>query len=238
MDIPHFVKNVETQSRYKIVGPILWQPDVSGSELGEYPQSGNVYVTLGGSGKSSYLKRILQALEHTGKFLILSGISDKLKQELLERHPFLEHKSIIRNLVNPEEFLHTCDLTICHGGSGTVYQSLNRGVPVFCFPSHSDQQLVSYHAKQHGVCEYIYAPRPSLANVKNILMKMLHKDSYKKNAILFADKIKTCDTASNWLNLLCEIEEKTARSSKAMPSIVLRQESYKSRSGVSLVLDN
>ncbi len=48
---------------------------------------------------------------------------------------------LVLDFINPVDVLqHRAVMTICHGGNGTVYQSLRYGVPVLSITTHIDQQ--------------------------------------------------------------------------------------------------
>ena len=42
--------------------------------------------------------------------------------------------------VNIDTCLIHADLVICHGGNGTIYQALRRGLPLLCCTSHCEQE--------------------------------------------------------------------------------------------------
>jgi UDP:flavonoid glycosyltransferase YjiC (YdhE family) len=37
--------------------------------------------------------------------------------------------------------MEICHLVICHGGNGTIYQALSKGVPVIGIPTMHDQEI-------------------------------------------------------------------------------------------------
>ena len=51
---------------------------------------------------------------------------------LLSCVPGLNERSVMGDLCDPAAILRKARLTVCHGGNGTVYQSLQADVPVLC----------------------------------------------------------------------------------------------------------
>ena len=39
------------------------------------------------------------------------------------------------------KIMEVCDLVICHGGNGTIYQAISKGVPVIGIPTMHDQEI-------------------------------------------------------------------------------------------------
>ena len=96
---------------------------------------------MGSSGNNQVLAEISNACLRLNRQMIISGLSNLEAEKLIALVPELKTKAIIKPLINADEILENCDLTICHGGSGTVYQSLMANTPVLCFPHNPDQGL-------------------------------------------------------------------------------------------------
>ena len=109
---------------------------------------------------------------------------------LLEKHPTLKSRGIIKQLIDANQILPKCELTICHGGSGTVYQSLSYGIPVLCFPTNPDQCLVSYAVTKQKLGRFIMTHKPSVKLIYENILHCLKDNDIKNNTLAYVDKIK------------------------------------------------
>jgi UDP:flavonoid glycosyltransferase YjiC (YdhE family) len=126
-DLPQFVPLKNLPLHHKFIGPVNWSPNfVNDFNL---PNKKLAYVTLGSTGNSKSLAMIIKTLVEKDFFVIASGINDVLSSELLKTLPLNKNQFLLKKMVNPEEFLSKCQITICHGGSGSIYQSLAQGCP-------------------------------------------------------------------------------------------------------------
>ncbi len=152
LDHPAFSPPASLPPGHFFLGPILWQPPALSVSTIELPptKAPLVYVTLGGSGKGDMLRKVLTALRYQDIRIVVSGLDETEAFKLLEGTPELKGRVRTGKLINPGMVLREARVTICHGGSGTVYQSLARGVPVLCLPDHPDQELVSRAVQSGG----------------------------------------------------------------------------------------
>lgn len=228
-DLPQ--KNMSIPAHHKWLGPIIWQPKVANNKKYITPSCKNIYITMGGSGNLESLFPIFEALKDLKTYYVISGIPKELKKVLLTRFSYLKNNSLITELLDPNTILPNSQITICHGGSGTVYQSLSHGVPVLCLPSHSDQQLVALYAKENGVGEYIYKKRLDSNEIKNLTLQILNASKYQQNAKQIAQEIKDSQTYENWLKFLKELDASNKDDTKTRRIFVKNRET-----GVSLAL--
>jgi hypothetical protein len=82
---------------------------------------------------------------------VLSGMAQAVAEAVLALTPSLRNRVVVERLMDPEPVLRRASLTICHGGSGTVYQSLAKGVPLLCLPHNADQRMIAEYVAAAGV---------------------------------------------------------------------------------------
>jgi UDP:flavonoid glycosyltransferase YjiC (YdhE family) len=150
---------------------------------------------MGSSGDNNYLEAIIKAILKTSSNIILSGVSSQEEIVLTKRFPGLTNRSIIKSLIDPETILPNCCLTICHGGSGTVYQSLAHGVPVLCFPDNPDQHLVSYAVERQNLGSLITHNQSSEKNIYKTILECINNSILQeKCSEAYSEKIKSFHT--------------------------------------------
>jgi UDP:flavonoid glycosyltransferase YjiC (YdhE family) len=108
-----------------------------------------------------------------------------------------------RKLLNPESVLRRAQITVCHGGSGTVYQSLAAGVPVLCLPGNPDQSFVAEAVVRRNLGVTIPVEQATekrlAAAVAAVREKCAHGARQLQNAL------SRSDTKNNWLSFLSRI---------------------------------
>ena len=202
-DMPHFTETKELPSRHKVLGPILWAPESQNQEAFKIDANKKyIYITIGSSGKASIIKNLIKSLLGTSYSFIVTGISKEESKQWDLEASILEERCLFFPIANPNHFLKQCHLTICHGGSGTVYQSLFMGVPVFCLPSNPDQYLVSQGLAKNHLGQFLFKKNPSLSELTTAILKVLNNSSILHRCEEYALEMKQQNTKANWLMFL------------------------------------
>lgn len=132
-DTPELVplKGQRPDERY--LGPLLWSPEGSLPDWWDQldPDLPCVYVTLGSSGNTQVISRIVDALSAL-PLQVLLATAGRWRQKLPPRFFSAEY-------LPGMETARRSSLVICNGGSGTVYQALSVGTPVLGIISNVDQ---------------------------------------------------------------------------------------------------
>jgi UDP:flavonoid glycosyltransferase YjiC (YdhE family) len=186
------------------LGPVAWEPSLAHQpDLGSLgTQRPLAYVTLGSSGDARVLPDVLRALLAADCDIAMSGVSADRSHGLHAMLPRLNGRCLNAPLLNPHEVLKRAAVTVCHGGSGTVYQSLAAGVPLLCLPGNPDQGLVSatVAAKNAGI---VVEPRHATsANLKAALGALLNVAAHTFSAKYLSECIAKHDTRRCWTDFL------------------------------------
>jgi len=130
------------------------------------------------------LEKLLQALLITDADIILhsAGLSDILINKYNAKHILFSTQPVNLNTLKT-----SCDLTICHAGSGTVGGMLLQGVPLLLLPMQAEQLIIAKRTHELGAGEYI-TPTDPLRNYRKSINNLLMKPSYKQNALAFSKK--------------------------------------------------
>ncbi len=137
VDIPELSPTRERPGHHNYSGPVLWEPDV---ELPESimecpPDQKQVYVTMGSSGDTAMTATTVSVCRSLGYRVVVSSTD---QEDDWNNDPDV----IAAPLLPGMAVMQHCDLMICHGGSGTVYQALSQGIPVLGICANADQQMV------------------------------------------------------------------------------------------------
>ncbi len=131
-DLPGYAPCADLPDHFDYVGPLLWEPNAPDPAWLDQvaPDRPTVYVTMGSTGDPNALRRILTSLRDNGwQVLTTTGT-----------HGAAPDGVFATDLARGSTLLQRSHVTVCHGGSGTVYQSVAHGVPVVGLPTFHDQE--------------------------------------------------------------------------------------------------
>lgn len=232
LDMPDFTTIENLPKNHFFLGPVIWNPPACAQKI-TLKDNNNIYISMGSTGNNKLIDPIIKSVLKTEAFIILSGVSFEEKLELFLKHPNLKNRSIIKNLIDPVSILPKCRLTICHGGSGTVYQSLAHGTPVLCFPNNPDQGLVSYAVSNKNLGKYISEAKPSRLSIEKAIFECLNAGNIKQNAKAYGQAIKAQNTSQKWADFLNNLFPKPISAESITYKDVAMKKPYRP-SGVSL----
>ncbi len=117
---------------YKIIGPLYYSSNNTEEELISSldDKKPTICVCLGSSGNLSALAFLSEA-RYSFVNIIVAGDSERF---INGAHVY--HKEFI----NLDKLLPKCDLLICHGGNGTIYEALRHKIYMLCLTSHFEQE--------------------------------------------------------------------------------------------------
>lgn len=179
----------ELPDNYFKLNPILYESNKNETELIKLIDNNKqtIYVSAGSSGYS-LIPDFISPDMLSNYNIIVTGA---------ERNYF-EHGIIYRNFVNFNAIADKIDLTICHGGNGTLYQSAQRAIPIIAIPRIFEQEWNTQRFQKLGLCEVFYRENPAEELLKLIREMLANKKKVKKTAINTYSKADFC-------NLLNEI---------------------------------
>ena len=201
MDLPNFTKINQLPDNHFFLGPVIWSPEIPTNSK-KLINKNNVYISMGSSGNNSLLPNIIKSVLKNNLNVIVSGLTEMEKALLVYEIPELKERGIIEPLIQAEEILPFCKLTICHGGSGTVYQSIAGGTPVLCFPKNPDQSLVSMSVVENNVGRYLSNSESSQSNIDQMIKECLTNEVMFQNTVNMRKEIQNWDTKSHWIQFL------------------------------------
>ena len=132
-DLPRFIPCENLPSHFEYIGPLVWEPDLPAPAWLEHlqPDTPTAYVSMGSTGDSADLRRILVALRDAGwQVLTTTGGLAEAPAGVFST-PFARGSILLKH----------SQLLVCHGGSGTIYQAVAEGVPAIGIATFHDQEI-------------------------------------------------------------------------------------------------
>ncbi len=147
-DVPEFSPTRVLPARYAVIGPLFWDPLWPDPDwLDELPADrSTVYVSLGSSGTPALFRALADSLRTEGATLAIATGRQIAAEELPAGDGVWTAE-----LVRATRVLERVGLCVCHGGNGTVYQALSRGVPLICVPTHLEQRFNARRITELGL---------------------------------------------------------------------------------------
>jgi UDP:flavonoid glycosyltransferase YjiC (YdhE family) len=108
----------------------------------------SILVTMGSSGDKNLFLRVLKILDAL-PYSVIAVVGNIVAEDEL---PSLSEKIVVRQFVPSIDLIHRMvDLSIIHGGQGTVYAAAYAGKPVIGFPMQFEQHLNLEKLVGHGM---------------------------------------------------------------------------------------
>jgi len=171
-DIPQLFPPQAMPAHHGYLGAVVWAPPMdlpSWWQLPELRQDQGrplIYVTLGSSGQSQLLPRVLHALS-TLPVTVLAATAGTIKLDSVPPNahvaPFLPGDAAARR----------ASLVICNGGSPTSQQALVAGVPVIGIAGNLDQFLNMHGIVAAGAGQLLRADRYSEDILRQAVTRLL-----------------------------------------------------------------
>ncbi len=134
-DLPEFFPCRNLTKNFIYAGPFLWEPDMPLPDwfLRLDESKPVIYFTLGTSGTTGHLAQIIRRIIRRGFQAVVTTGGARFEEELGEG-------AFIADFLPALKILDKVSLVICHGGNGSIYQALSKGIPVIGLPTFYDQE--------------------------------------------------------------------------------------------------
>lgn len=174
-DVPDFIPMRPLPQNHHFLGPVLWTPPVARPLWWERATSKGpwVYLTLGSSGKTELLHRLLQVLREFDWPVVVATAG---------RVGSLPAGIYAADYLPGLEACRRARLVICNGGSPTCQQALAAGVPILGLPSNLDQFLNMQAVATQGAGVLVRSDHAGVLNLRKTLTELLNKPEYGNRA--------------------------------------------------------
>ena len=169
---------------HKFIGPILWAPRVSKpdwwAEVSARPGL-KAYVTLGSSGASVILPKVIAALSETSFTRLIATAGHRVPPTVGSKNIFYA------DYLPGDEAAAASSIVICNGGSPSSYQALSQGTPILGLCTNFDQQLNMTTVASRGAGISVIRSDCTADKISNRVHRILDGSGFKSQA----EKCKT-----------------------------------------------
>lgn len=134
-DIPEFIPASHLPDNGHYIGPLTWHNTLPEPKCAKRIEATKkcIYLTLGSGGLEELINKLAIFSEKNMQVVIATG------QMSITHNLTIPENVFIEKYVNTDKLLPHCDLVVCHGGNGTIYQALSHGLPIVGCATHEEQ---------------------------------------------------------------------------------------------------
>jgi UDP:flavonoid glycosyltransferase YjiC (YdhE family) len=134
-DVPEYFPARDMPPDHQYVGPLTWSLRLPAPEGWPPPRRRGpcVYVTMGTTGIPEFFPLFVDLLARSGMDAVVTTGGQAPGLASPDPHIW------VGDFVDGSLAMPLCDVVVCHGGNGTIYQALQHGKPVIGMPSIPDQ---------------------------------------------------------------------------------------------------
>ena len=160
-----------------------------------------IYCSLGSSGHKKQLLEVIKVFtEGPGKnwnAVILSPSSVCPLQEAKAVLGNREGVYITDAFIPAQKVNAMADVTICHGGQGTVQTAIASGTPLVGIALQPEQQMNLDHVASYGAAIRVPLDKWNAANITKSVLKILADKNFKESAGRLKEHMNTMDGKKN-----------------------------------------
>lgn len=192
-DIPEFNPAMDLPPRMKYIGPLTWRntlPPPACMDMLD-PDRPVAYFALGSESLDELLAH-LGELACQGIQIVVAAGAVNVGNIKVPEGMYLEQ------YINTDALLPHCDLVVCHGGNGTLYQALSYGLPSVVVATHAEQHYGGKRIKQLGLGIALtlkHLQRKGIGDLVEAVRHILATPSYRNQAQTFSQYLKNGDSA-------------------------------------------
>lgn len=202
-DLEAFGDDRNRYGKMSLVGPIACSPKASLPEWFDELKDGreNVYLTMGSTGRlDAFLRTAYEELGKTRyRFVVTTG--GQVSPETMAAAP---ENFRFTHFAPGRELLKHCSALIYHGGTGSMYQALEAGVPMLAYPFHLEQYHASYMVEREGFGLRRSANRMTGKKLVRDLNRILTEPLFRERAKYWAKHVAKSDGAAKAAAILEE----------------------------------
>ena len=171
--------------------------------VGELPAAPTVYVTLGtvANHTPEVFETVLVGLADQPANIIVTVGLDRDPADLGSLPPYVHvERYMPQSLLFP-----SCNLVVCHGGSGTTLAALACGLPLLVLPQEANQFWNADRITALGAGELVRPAQLTAGAVQDAVARLLEDPSYKAQAESLAAEIAAMPSPDAVVPLLEEL---------------------------------
>jgi UDP:flavonoid glycosyltransferase YjiC (YdhE family) len=203
-DLPDYYDIQKYKEDICFTGPLFAQsadeenlePQIS-EVLGQDIDRIKVFCTLGSSGTKEQLIEIIKVfIEGAGLEWNAVILSPSPVCPLQEAQAYINNRKgiyITDKFVPARKINALADITICHGGQGTVQTAIASGTPIVAVAMQPEQQMNLEHIAAYGAAIRVPYKKWRSDVIREAVCTILSNDNYKKSADLLMNQMSHMD---------------------------------------------
>ncbi|MBS0446952.1 MAG: glycosyltransferase [Proteobacteria bacterium] len=218
-DVPGLFDLTALPSNHHLLGPILWSPEASRPTWWDDPGATGrpvVYVTLGSSGHTDVLIKVLDGLARLPVTVIASTAGQAVPQRT-------GGQLYLSDYLPGTEAATRSALVICNGGSPTSQQALAAGVPVLGVAGNMDQFLNMAAIEAAGAGLTLRADRLSDRRLQQAVERILQVPDFRSASRMLASRIAQGDATRRftaWVDALFDMPTTATGTAQGLHSAI------------------
>lgn len=139
---------------YHYIGPLTWESPLPPPAWWPPKKSGDLlaYFTMGTTWMGGSFPALYEMIRKHGITAIIAT-GGQAKGAEAAGLKTVEGAIYVEEFIDGDLVMGECDVVVCHGGNGTIYQALQQGKPIVGIPTIPDQQFNLRRVKALGVGE-------------------------------------------------------------------------------------
>lgn len=200
-DIPEFTGLFNVRPNFHYIGPLIARikgdiPD----KIAEMPKDKPiVYFAMGSSGKPKIIRDIIEGFKDK-PYRVIAPIQSLISGMNLN----IPENVIVTDFLPADKVNPLADVSVIHGGIGTVMTACLAGAPIVGVAMQAEQEANLDCCVRKGFAIRIKKKRVTAANILEAVDKMMHDETAKQEAKKFQKKLITWDGPANAAKFLKE----------------------------------
>ena len=151
-DIEVYFPSRNPPDNYHYIGPLTWNSTLPAPSWWPPKKSGDLlaYFTMGTTWMGGSFASLYEMIRKQGITAIITtgGQTTSHADGTLKT---IEGQVYVEDFVDGDLVMKECDVVVCHGGNGTIYQALQQGKPIVGIPTIPDQEFNMRRVEALGV---------------------------------------------------------------------------------------
>jgi len=199
-DPPDFIPTENLPPHHRFLGHVDWSPDMPLPAWWKTlpAETPLIYVNLGSSGPADLLSKIALALSKLPVTVVMATAGRWQPGSLPANVRFCDY-------LPGDKAARCAAVTICNGGSPSVYQSLLQGVPVLGIPANMDQLLSMQAVERTKTGILLRSALLTEGKMNDALTRLMRDRSYKQKALQIREQLQRVNALERFQSFLAEI---------------------------------
>lgn len=188
-DIPEYFPTRNLPSNYYYIGPLTWKSVLRPPSWWPPKKDGKplIYVTMGTTGVGDFFQKVYELFRNSDITCIITTGAQVKDMSTIDEKVYIEA------FIDGDLVMENCNLVVCHGGNGTIYQALQHGKPVIGIPTIPDQKFNMRRVGSLGIGKMLpwkeFATNPQ--SLYKLIWRVIEDESLQLNAIKYKNILST-----------------------------------------------